>query len=133
MVLIQLHILIRLINLQRLAINLIASPLRTSPSKGLEIALGIPPLDFFLTKTALTTYFRIQETVSSCWSGLSLTQTGGHLHELSDLIKMTIPEGNYDFYPGSKVKCKVDFDVNNSFSNVKGAINIYTDGSKNYI
>jgi hypothetical protein len=71
--------------LQRLAMLNITHILRSAPTRGLEVIMGIPPLDLHLMRLAEATSIRIKDRFNPNWDGLGHYKVKGHLRRLQDL------------------------------------------------
>jgi ribonuclease HI len=122
--------------LQSLAMRLIGNFRSGTPTAGLQVALGLPPLDLELKRIAVKTYKRlyINESLPRTWDGIGNTQNG-HIYLLQKLYEQwELPElGGDDVCPLTELKCKAYVDTN-SFQTGNDYTGpgwrAYTDGSK---
>ena len=77
----------KLDRLQRLAMLLISSCYRSTPTRGLESIYGLPPLGLFIRYNALNTYASIRDRNCSEWDGIGNGRSRGHLHWWGKLLK----------------------------------------------
>ncbi len=52
---------------QRRALVAMSQCMRSSPTKGLEVIFGLPPIDLYITETAIKTWHRIKSLVPAIW------------------------------------------------------------------
>jgi len=115
--------------LQRLALLSIFHPLRSTPTKGLEVCLGVIPLDLFVRREAAMARLQTRPLVKEGWDGLGSrgpsTPCKGHRRYWDDLLRGKVPEGMVvDKIPAILSLKRKDTEV------VAPAITIYMDGSK---
>jgi len=122
----------RLRSLQRLALILICSARRSTPTRGMEIVLNIPPLHLWIRQVALQTRWRIRKFVPPTWDGIPRTGVSrGHIRSLDNKIGKIIPEGMpVDQTWEILIDRHTKFDLSGEHSNEALAVNIYTDGSQ---
>ena len=65
---------------------------RSTPTKGLEAILGVPPLKLVLEEHSLRTIFRIQHHVFPDWDGRVKNRRPGHFHYWKKQLGKIIPE-----------------------------------------
>jgi hypothetical protein len=115
--------------LQRLALSLTTSAMKSTPSKTLEIILGVMPLPLFIKETAAMTRIRTKEVVSTTWDNKTHLVRQGHMLEADNTIRKAFPDGvEIDrTFAINPVKVTTD-SSGEADSNPKG-ITVYTDGS----
>ena len=121
----------RLQKLQRLALLSIAHPMRSAPTKGLEVLLGLVPLDLFAEREATKARLRIRSgdkkgDTKRRWDGLGFNpKKKGHQRHWDDVMKETIPDDEVSDHMAARLN---DF---RSTAVPEPEIVIYTDGSAN--
>ena len=65
--------------LQRLASYSIAAIKSSTPQAGIEVILGLPPIDLTVERRGLEAYIRNEESIKSCWDGIGFNNKRGHL------------------------------------------------------
>jgi ribonuclease HI len=123
-------------NLQSLVMRLMGNFRRGTPTAGLEIALGFPPLDLVLTEIALKTFRRLQlfQMKPASWSGVGRSQLGhllslGKLHNTWRLPKLELE----DITVPTPINCKATLEESSFEEGLDcgyNSLRIYTDGSK---
>ena len=78
---------IELRKLQRLAMLATSHILKSSPTEGLEVIMGLPPLHLYCEYTAINAYLRIKGRNESHWDGIGLRKRRGHLQLLTSQAK----------------------------------------------
>jgi ribonuclease HI len=120
--------------LQRLAMLNVTHILRSAPTMGLEVIMGIPPLDLYFQSLAAATYERIKSRNAPEWDGLGSRGRFGHLNVWSKYNKslgINFATDNIDSVSswGKTFKINKDsFGDGNPTS--KADLICYTDGSK---
>jgi ribonuclease HI len=79
--------------LQRLALSMISSSMKSTPTRSMEMILGIPPLYLKIKEFAIMARIRSSEVVPTTWDGNTHLIRKGHLQWLDDYIKESLPEG----------------------------------------
>ena len=109
---------------------MIFHPLRSTPTKGLEVVLGLPPLDLFVKREAAMARLRTRALLKEEWDGLgncgeTLTSKG-HRRHWDDFLRRVYPAGTVvDEIPAVLRLGGDEEEVSDS-----PAFIIYTDGSK---
>ena len=65
----------KLDTIQRMAMLMMTSVMRSTPTNGLQVILDIPPLDLHVRWTALATRYRIKDLTTQNWDGLTRRKT----------------------------------------------------------
>jgi hypothetical protein len=82
----------KLERVQRRSLCHITQPIfKSTPTKGMEALLGIPPLDLHAQELALNSRFRTRNLVKKTWDGLAASGMKGHIRALDDLLDL-LPE-----------------------------------------
>jgi ribonuclease HI len=120
--------------LQRLAMLNTTHILKSAPTMGLEVIMGLPPLDLFFQNIAAATYERIKLKSNLNWDGNGTRRRKGHLLEWSTRNKNLGIDFTLDETSESTPWGKTFTVSRNSFENGKPQSNAdficYTDGSK---
>jgi len=66
---------------------------RSTPTAGLKVALGVPPLDVFLQQMATTTAFRIRPTYTPAWDGQTFCGPNPHRRHPDNVTRTCQLEG----------------------------------------
>jgi ribonuclease HI len=128
---------IQLQKLNRLACNLCTNIPKSSPTKAIEIILGLPPLHLFILETTANTYMRLYDTLPHNWEGLS-NQKGKPITHIKSITNHINQIGLGQVH---SPKCYYDNTYKNfqpitdsiqkpSKHNQPSEFSIYTDGSK---
>jgi ribonuclease HI len=123
----------KLSQLNRLAIMTWGSMRRSSPTSGLEIMSGIPPIDLFLEGEVVKAWCRIEKIRVEIWDGIGEAALGHRLE-----LKRTSAEFGLNKYSWDEISelkkptrlYKVDRDSLKHGKNQYGKIKCYTDGSR---
>jgi len=115
----------RMEQLQRQFLLSMTHAMRSTPTAGLEVALGVMPLDLFLQQVATTSYLRIRPLLKHTWDGLADGAKVPHRrHHLSLLQKEGLDCLNFE-RPVKKFLWDLSTDPLTECD-----YTIYTDGSK---
>ena len=122
--------------LNRLAINTFCNVPRSTPTRFLEIALDVQPLDLHFQSLAILTYYRLKPLLTLDWSGKykNKTYSTTHLKFWSDMYnEIGLASNTLDTCNGS-LDGKL-FKVNRKsfcreYTTYPSELNIFTDGSK---
>ena len=127
----------RLRRLNRLAINTFCSIPQSTPTRFLEIALDVMPLDLFCEQEALKSYCRLNKKLEFGWDGTAKRKTfnTSHIKHWKSLLNKC--EG-WDIDSDSiKIKiweCEFEVDLDsykiNNGKLITSQYNVFTDGSK---
>ena len=122
--------------LNRLAINTFCNIPRSTPTRFLEIALDVPPLELYFQQLAIQTYYRLKPLLPLDWSGeyKNKTYSTSHLKYWGNFYEQIgIASESLDTLSGALEGRK--FVVNRksfdrSYTTYPSELNIFTDGSK---
>ena len=129
----------KLRRLNRLAMSTIVKVPRSTPTQGLEIILGVTPLDLHIKREGLATYNRLQKQLPLTWEGTYTNLTYSVSHR-KYWVLMAEDAGISNFRADSDI-CNVvrpslkfildtDSFVNMADCQARMDWNVYTDGSK---
>jgi ribonuclease HI len=116
----------KLVKVQRRALLSITSALRSTPTAGMEVVLGLLPLDLHVKREATRSRWRTRNLVNDRWDGLGRLPTRRGHRKIHDNIigSLSLQEG--DEKPGKvTLKNKVNF-----VEVPDPPLVLYTDGSK---
>ena len=106
---------------------------KSSPTMGLEIILGLPPIDLTIEKKALEAMIRVKPHSRTKWDGLGNSSTG-HLRWGEDMLNSCgIPTQSFDYTNVLNLNkgFKVDLDsFKSGLPQTNCNLSCYTDGSK---
>jgi ribonuclease HI len=121
--------------LNRMAINTVVSVPRSTPTKAIELILGLKPLELQLEERTILSYIRLGEGKQTDWDGINKKRKNrlGHLKYWERACESYLLNETYD-HSDERVERK--FNVN--LESLNGAkkyqtlsnVNVYTDGSK---
>jgi hypothetical protein len=97
---------------------------KSTPTKGMEAILGIPPLHLHAQELALNSRWRTRNLVQKTWGGLASTGKKGHIFILDDALR-SIPEVHQ---PDDQVQPQLNWLEKQE--PIDCDITAYTDGSK---
>ncbi len=125
-------------SVNRLACLMMGKVQRSTPTAGMEIIYDIEPLDIFLERTAVMTFYQITDQVRRFWSGVGKIKRRGHLYNLELKAKACglfeqgvlkrVDERNEVKFNLKKYDIR-PLEVRN-WPEEKDKVYIYTDGSK---
>ena len=115
----------KLNSLQRTILKALCSPLRSSPTSGLEAMIGLIPLDLHIKSEALKSRARTRRILVDNWDGIGRGKLRGHRQILDSELNEIIPPN----LPIDLIPKRLNW-VRSSKATVDKNINIYTDGSK---
>lgn len=120
--------------LQRLAMLNTTHILKSAPTLGLEVIMGLPPLDLYFRSLAAASFERIKLRTNSNWDGLGNRGRKGHLlewtnHNKSLGINFTLDETNESTLWGKSYIVNKD-SFNEGKPHNSANVTCYTDGSK---
>jgi ribonuclease HI len=114
-----------LLRVQRSALTSIASPLRSTPTEGMEAILGLTPLDLFVQGEAAKARIRTRPLMSSDrWDGIG-NGYKGHKRHWDDILGEICPKN----YPIDRIP-RIHNWTENLGLEAPPDLMIYTDGSK---
>ena len=108
---------------QRLALLAATHPLRSTPSKGMEVALGVIPLDLHAEREATKARMRTRPLLKDKWDGLGITRKKGHRRHWDDILRKVIPPDHTTDHMPARLNWFQDTVV------TLPDVTIYTDGS----
>ena len=108
---------------QRHALMAMSSSMRSTPTSGMEVVLGLPPLDIHAKTLATLSRQRTRSTLKDTWDGLGNTSKG-HRRTHDDILAEVIPRN----YPIDQVRKHLEWICNDLVEEPE--ITLYTDGSK---
>ena len=125
---------------QRKALLAMSHAMRSTPTKGMEVVMGLPPLDLYIQEQATRAMFRLKDTLRMRWEGISglKRQPLGHRKthnkilnrlNLNDETDMITPKRNWD--PLEEPLLSADYVIftdGSKFSNAAGAGWLLTKG-----
>jgi hypothetical protein len=115
----------KLESIQRRSLCHITQPIfKSTPTKGMEVLLGIPPLHLHAQELALNSRLRTRFLVKSSWTGLTATGKKGHIFALDRLLER-LPEMHQ---PSDQIKPQLNWLEKQE--PIDCDITAYTDGSK---
>jgi len=111
---------------QRLALLAITSSMRSTPTTGMEVVLGLLPLDLHAQAEAVKARLRTRAMLKASWDGLGNQKnpTKGHQRALDDKLETICPKG----FPLDAQPKKLNWSTQDKFPDPDYII--YTDGSK---
>jgi ribonuclease HI len=115
--------------LQRLALSLTTSAMKSTPSKTLEIILGVMPLPLFIKETAAMTRIRTKEVVNMKWDNKTHLVRQGHMLDSDNTINKAFPEGVEIDRTFAINPVKINTDISGEANIQPKGISVYTDGS----
>ena len=94
---------------QRQALLSMASPLRSTPTSGMEAAIGLTPLDLFVQAEAMKARIRSRQMANCTWDGLG-TKAGykGHQRHWDDVLSAICPLN----FPIDNIPRRYNWEVN---------------------
>lgn len=117
-------------SIQRRVLLAITHAMRSTPTKGMEAILGLPPLDLFIQEEATKAICRLRENLRDSWDGLTqlkLRPYGHRRWHKNILTKLGLWEANIDKIKATRVW---DWQGETSAEDVEADYHVYTDGSK---
>jgi ribonuclease HI len=118
---------LEMININRMACKLIAPQVGRSPTDGLEVILGIQPLDITLEAAAVNKFLNIEGTYDKAWGGTNKEgKKVGFIQEMNKLINIYYPR-RLESDKINQIKLEKGFAIEQC--DVADII-VYTDGSK---
>ena len=130
------HLLDKLRKLNRLAINTFTNIPKSTPTRYLEVALDVMPLDLFCKRTAAASYYRLKQHLVFGWEGTysNVYYSTSHMKYWGTLQE-TLGLKTEDIDTCSEIIRDNLFRVDrNSFKenskHIHSEANVYTDGSK---
>jgi ribonuclease HI len=115
--------------LQRLALSLVASSMKSTPTRSLELIFAIPPLHLFLEDCALNARLRTTEVVIPTWNGETKLKRKGHIMELDKTLKSIFPPEMTTDRTFKLNTCNVETYTSGLHDPDHSEINVYTDAS----
>ena len=116
--------------INRLALLGIAPVHRGTPTAGLEVIYGIPPLHLKARELALSIYGRVTSVLRPCWDGRGQKDQKGHLRLLFEERESLVPETKTDICLKTNWRCKAKLRETEAKVEDLGRTQIYTDGSR---
>ncbi len=116
--------------IQRKSLLAFTHPLRSTPTRGLEVMTGIPPLKVQLQEMATNAWLRIRDfpCLGISWDGVGSGQTKKKCHwKVWDDVLANIPE---TLHPTDDKRDDFNWQERYALSPEKADLIIYTDGSK---
>jgi ribonuclease HI len=129
-----------LYSLQRLGLAMMFSPMKSTPTRSMEILAGLEPLHIYLEKQAVLSHNRLQNYINSFrpkWDGTTDVIRVGHRLHWSNLLKEIVPEGT----PTAHISSSMLWNRNFAYSleehgklvpglaKQENTVLVYTDGS----
>ena len=114
----------RLNALQRRVISNMSSCMRSTPTAGAEVIIGLMPLDLHAHELGTNARLRTRNTTVNKWDGLGINKRNGHRYEHDKILEKICPQG----YPLDVITRTRDWNQNDEVENPD--LTIYTDGSK---
>ena len=114
----------RLNALQRRVISNMSSCMRSTPTAGAEVILGLMPLDLHAHELGTNARLRTRHATQNKWDGLGYNKRNGHRFEHDKILEKVCPHG----YPLDTMTRTRDWLENDEVENPD--LTIYTDGSK---
>ncbi len=109
--------------LQRKAMLSMTSSMRSTPSKGMEVVLGLLPLDLQALQQGTSARWRTRRILSKRWDGLGKTRKG-HQRKLDDVLReIPLTGSESDWQIQERVWLSNDEHLDQDLT-------LYTDGSK---
>ena len=112
----------KLKSVQRLTLLSVLQPLRSTPTLGMEVLLGLIPMDMFAEREAVKARLRTRGLVSVRWDGLGIRRQG-HRRVLDEVLDNIIPPNHITDHIPARLNWLELGDVPNP------EVTIYTDGS----
>ena len=112
-------------SVQRLALLNITHSMRSTPTRGMEVTLGLEPLHIHAMRLAAQCGIRIRDDCTESWDGIgNNSKITGHAKQLDTLVAKTCPR----MYPIDHMTRRRDWITNEVVEQPE--ITLFTDGSK---
>ena len=92
-----------LVKLQRMACLMVTGAMRSTPTAGMEVLLGLQPLEIYLKEVALATSMRLRVNIDWRAEGGERLGENSHVKMLNELMEA---EGKLG-YPQDKLRCAI--------------------------
>jgi ribonuclease HI len=115
--------------LQRLALSLVASSMKSTPMRSMEMILAIPPLHIFLEESALNARLRTSEVVTPSWNGETNLIRQGHILSHDNTLRALIPSVTQIDRTFKINTCDIDIRTSGTHEPEDDQINVCTDAS----
>ena len=109
---------------QRLTLLGMSHAMRSTPTAGMEAALGLVPLDLFVEALATKARLRVRDLNKDTWDGIGTGKSKGHRRHWDDVLALSVPPN----LPIDAVTRTQNWLVNKAVENP--AVEIYTDGAR---
>jgi ribonuclease HI len=118
-----------LTKLQRLALSLVASSMKSTPKRSMEMILAIPPLHLFLEESALNARLRTSEVVIPTWNGETKLIRKGHLLGHDNTLRSIITSETQIDRTFKINMCNIEIRTSGTHEPEQDQLNVYTDAS----
>ncbi len=115
----------KLEKLQRKALLCLTASMRSTPTAGMEVVLGLPPLDLEAEREATASLLRTKLTLSESWDGVGRGKRIGHRRYLDNTLRRC----KIDLLPLDRVR-RERISVGGNDEVTLPDLTLYTDGSK---